>query len=625
MTSINKERLFTHTFKYPTGSSDISQFLSTSEGQQLRRGLLGGSSTSVGNFVLLSPQSKSNQVPPITRDNAALLQLLIARLQTVVHEPASDGPEREKKRTSTDKSAQVARPSPELLASLCTFVVQVCRVDPDAAARLIDVTIKVLPVEETSVVPLVSQLAQQQSIPISQLLPLILPAIAVSLGDPQGEYSLPASMDLTASMDCILSQGKEVIKEIIALNNLLRELLNQVAGIMCLAAKQLNQPLCSARHQHGGLIFELIIPCQVKSPSYPMGGYDKATGIEYSSKDGSKATPAPLSVSTLPGDYAFSSMPAYNSVISQSYESTTALLYTEALPTLTGYDDGSRFTTSWAANPNRNKGSCPCQSSSWKYLDVTSTVVPPSMPSRAPCPCQGTGYACDDCPGGWFCPPRETAAQDVSCGMGWLCYHCKSGTFCAHNPPPVMNSPASTSAALPPSNTDKSSTATFRTSTAEAPIYHRSTMASASSSSGPSNPGTSPTSPSSQNPSGNRRPDGWTYLGCFKDHGGQMLHGAADEDHKQGTMSSSICLNYCKSKGHGFAATENGSQCWCGKSLDANLTQLADVACGTVCNGTLTECCGGNDAASIYRRDPSDGDVNPQKQYDSLVALLAAV
>lgn len=590
-------------------NSDIVPAATSPKQLQHQKGILGGSSVSVGSFVLVPPPDQPDSSLP-TRDNTVLLRLLIDSFKSVIQGSVSSKTNRERR---SEPSNKVGVPHSDLLTALCKLVSQVCSIDPDAGARLIDVTIKILPVEAASIIPLVSELARQHSIPISQMLPLILPAIAANLGDPQNQYGSTSTSDLTTMLDCIVSQGAATIKELFKMANLLRELLNQIAGIMCLAAKQLNKPLCAARHEHGELTFELIVPCQVGNPSYLSGDKDKdkSVGIGYIRNDAPQGVSSPFSIMPLTGDYSFSSSIS-NIAIStfQPYQPSPEPLYTNTASQPPSYSTGIAPPPSPPlSDPNGSKSHCTCQGTTSQPPDLHPATETSSMPSKGPCPCQGAGYPCDDCPGGWFCPPKETAAQKVSCGMGWLCYHCKSGTFCAPN--------ALTQVTVPTGGASTSLAATIQTSVAEPSAYNGDNTSAASSSVVPPSPDTTPTSPSS----GNQLIDGWTYLGCFKDHGGQVLQGATDEDHKQGTMSSGICTSYCKSKGYKFAAIENGYQCWCGKSLDANQTRLADVACGTVCNGTPTECCGGNDAASIYRCDAGGGIVSVQK-YGSLVALL---
>lgn len=234
------------------------------------------------------------------------------------------------------------------------------------------------------------------------------------------------------------------------------------------------------------------------------------------------------------------------------------------------------------------------------------TTTPYSSPGASPC--LHSGFPCAECPGGWFCPPQETPAQLVACGIGWPCYHCSYGLFC-------IPSGATKSQSLRISSlTVSESTITSPPSpTVAPPIGSHVNIGSYSTSSSTITTSTSVA---------NKMPYDWQYVGCFKDENNHVLQGTDASIMIQGNMPRNKCIDHCNSKGYQFAATKNGNECWCGKSMQSQAAKLADVACGSLCSGSGSECCGGVAAVSVYTGTLSSAD---KGQYGSISALLKAL
>jgi WSC domain-containing protein len=74
------------------------------------------------------------------------------------------------------------------------------------------------------------------------------------------------------------------------------------------------------------------------------------------------------------------------------------------------------------------------------------------------------------------------------------------------------------------------------------------------------------------------------------------FQGAAEE---RPNMSSEACQAFCGESGFRFAATEYGSQCFCGNSY-GKYGQLPASRCDMDCSGNPSEKCGGTWASSVY-------------------------
>ena len=83
------------------------------------------------------------------------------------------------------------------------------------------------------------------------------------------------------------------------------------------------------------------------------------------------------------------------------------------------------------------------------------------------------------------------------------------------------------------------------------------------------------------------------YVGCYKDATERDLSG---DFFTQPGLTTQICMDACRQKGYGYAATQYGTQCFCGdgfgkygKSTDCNMP----------CGGNRSETCGGSWANSV--------------------------
>jgi len=96
-------------------------------------------------------------------------------------------------------------------------------------------------------------------------------------------------------------------------------------------------------------------------------------------------------------------------------------------------------------------------------------------------------------------------------------------------------------------------------------------------------------------------PPGFTYLGCYKDQGdpggttGRDMPGAIYSDPG---MTTSMCVERCRSGGFAYAGTQYSSYCFCGNSYGGSGRA---GNCNMPCAGNREETCGGAWANSIYQ------------------------
>ncbi|KAL4233177.1 hypothetical protein ACF0H5_007861 [Mactra antiquata] len=65
-------------------------------------------------------------------------------------------------------------------------------------------------------------------------------------------------------------------------------------------------------------------------------------------------------------------------------------------------------------------------------------------------------------------------------------------------------------------------------------------------------------------------------------------------------MTVEMCVEFCiKTKGHTYAGTENGSECYCGNVIPQDKLR-PDSECNYVCKGDSTQICGGEWRLTIY-------------------------
>ncbi len=65
-------------------------------------------------------------------------------------------------------------------------------------------------------------------------------------------------------------------------------------------------------------------------------------------------------------------------------------------------------------------------------------------------------------------------------------------------------------------------------------------------------------------------------------------------------MTIEACLNFCVSKGFAYAGVEYSVECYCGTSLAATSTQVADSDCNMPCSGDATKPCGAGSRLSLF-------------------------
>lgn len=157
-----------------------------------------------------------------------------------------------------------------LLNHVCNMVVQVAEIDPDAAAALVDTILNALSVNPLEVTSRLSAVAVDNSVEISKLLPLILPAIAIALEDTTiKHYKTMVGEDSSKALENIISQGRVIIGQIFASdaslsNKSFHDILNEVAKIMCSAAGILKSSLCVISRILRDMKYEITIPCEIE-------------------------------------------------------------------------------------------------------------------------------------------------------------------------------------------------------------------------------------------------------------------------------------------------------------------------------------------------------------------------
>jgi len=93
-------------------------------------------------------------------------------------------------------------------------------------------------------------------------------------------------------------------------------------------------------------------------------------------------------------------------------------------------------------------------------------------------------------------------------------------------------------------------------------------------------------------------PGQWEYLGCWTDVPGRTLTGAAYADGADMTIEA--CISYCSNNGFQYAGTEYSVECFCGNSLAAGATNVAESECNMACSGDATQPCGSGGKLSLF-------------------------
>lgn len=123
----------------------------------------------------------------------------------------------------------------------------------------------------------------------------------------------------------------------------------------------------------------------------------------------------------------------------------------------------------------------------------------------------------------------------------------------------------------------------------------------------PVTPSTSSSPPPAKTPStsllsaaGVKLPSGWTYSGCFSDNINPRSLGTQGEWWGE-AITSTNCVEHCKSIGKSIAGTENAGQCFCGNELKQSKA-VPSSECDQRCLGDDGQICGGSGTLSIFRK-----------------------
>ena len=92
--------------------------------------------------------------------------------------------------------------------------------------------------------------------------------------------------------------------------------------------------------------------------------------------------------------------------------------------------------------------------------------------------------------------------------------------------------------------------------------------------------------------------ENYTYQGCITNFASKALLGS--EDTNFGNLTNEKCIDYCRERGFPVAATQSGSQCFCGKDLGSTTLIIEEHACATSCTGDDAQVCGDNQKLSVY-------------------------
>ncbi|UKZ75340.1 hypothetical protein TrVFT333_003021 [Trichoderma virens FT-333] len=465
---------------------------------------------------------------------------------------------------------------PSFLNEVSKIVAEISDIDPIAAAKLTDTVLDALHVNPSAVASAIPKIANQTSLSATDLLPLIIPAVAKAMDQPLPPLPSVSTLDMVETLNKVLLQGTTVINDLSrALEDItdpsLLAVLNQLAMIVSAVASYLKEPLCAVDRVVDGTSFEAVIPCD-SDEAESLTSAGQLTTLAAPVLPGSTPHPsASGAITTLAPPSPYSS----SNPVSQSKSAAENPTKTISPSPVDGENGGGPASNNGAsAETTSAHPSCPtcpsCDQCAPKICSVQGPEGPsahqPPDPSKGPCP--GKGFKCDECLDGWFCPPQETPAQVVPCGVGWPCYHCSEGWFCAPNETPGPTPPPSS--VLGPSSKDTGK------------------------------PSPSSATPPTMLPNTDDLPADWSHLGCFQDAISRILLGAKPIDYLQGDMSTKECVDHCISGGYKFAGTENGRECWCGTSIRDDAVRLPESQCGKPCQNQPTEACGGSWAMDVF-------------------------
>jgi hypothetical protein len=92
----------------------------------------------------------------------------------------------------------------------------------------------------------------------------------------------------------------------------------------------------------------------------------------------------------------------------------------------------------------------------------------------------------------------------------------------------------------------------------------------------------------------------YNYTGCFT----ELVNARAISTYEvtsSTSMTVEFCVDACQAKGYALAGIEYGSQCFCGNSISAESSQVADNQCEVMlCPGNNKEWCSAGDRLLVY-------------------------
>ncbi|KAK4175772.1 WSC domain-containing protein [Triangularia setosa] len=93
---------------------------------------------------------------------------------------------------------------------------------------------------------------------------------------------------------------------------------------------------------------------------------------------------------------------------------------------------------------------------------------------------------------------------------------------------------------------------------------------------------------------------GYEYKGCYTDNVPQRVLGGITVT--QPDMTLEKCAATCTAGGYPFFGVEYGAECFCGTTLDATSSKLAEGECSMTCAGDHSQQCGGPNRLNIYEK-----------------------
>nr|POE47016.1 wsc domain-containing protein [Quercus suber] len=95
---------------------------------------------------------------------------------------------------------------------------------------------------------------------------------------------------------------------------------------------------------------------------------------------------------------------------------------------------------------------------------------------------------------------------------------------------------------------------------------------------------------------------GLTYQGCWSDQVPASFDSLATMVYANASNTIELCTNACVADGYSIAGMENGSQCWCGNSVQNKAAVVVDTSCNIPCPGNTKEVCGGPTRLSLFSK-----------------------